>query len=72
MSANHAPVRGDRLLRLPAVQEMSGLSKTEIYRRQQSGKFPKGRKISSRVTVWIEREIVDWQTRILAGEDLVG
>lgn len=72
MSAIHAPVAGSRLLRLPAVQQMSGLSKSEIYRRQQSGQFPKGRKLSSRVTVWVEREIMEWQRTSLGLEDLIG
>jgi len=53
------------LLRLPAVKSKTGLSKTEIYRREKRGDFPARRKLSSRVTVWAEAEIDAWVAAVL-------
>jgi prophage regulatory protein len=48
------------LLRLPAVIERTGLSKTEIYRRIKAGAFPAHSKLSPKVTVWASDEIDAW------------
>ena len=51
-----------RLLRLPAVKEVTGLSRSTIY---ADPSFPQSVKIGARAVAWIEEEIRDWiDTRI--------
>jgi prophage regulatory protein len=55
------------LLRLPAVQRMVGLGRTQIYNLAKVGKFPKPIKLSERCSAWIASEIEDWiKSRIAA------
>ncbi|MER2602687.1 MAG: AlpA family phage regulatory protein [Candidatus Competibacter phosphatis] len=49
-----------KALRLPAVAEKTGLSKTHIYRLIQQGKFPPSHRLSERVSVWDEAAIDDF------------
>jgi prophage regulatory protein len=49
--------RKDRLLRLPAVRERTGLSTPTIYRRQADGTFPKSVKIGLNAVAWYESDI---------------
>jgi len=49
-----------KALRLPAVAEKTGLSKTHLYRLVQAGKFPKPIKLSERVSAWDEAAVDDW------------
>lgn len=47
-------------LRLPAVIERTGLSRTQIYRLEMAGKFPRRVKLSSSSAAFIESEIQSW------------
>ena len=49
-----------RTLRLPAVREKTGLSRTHIYRLVRQENFPKPFNLSERVSVWNEAEIDAW------------
>lgn len=49
-----------RLLRMPAVQELTGFSRTEIYKQMKDGKFPKPLKIGARSVAWTEASIEAW------------
>jgi predicted DNA-binding transcriptional regulator AlpA len=49
--------RPDRLLRKPKVLAMLGISHGALYEGMKTGRFPKGYKLSPRVTVWKESEI---------------
>jgi len=49
--------RKDRLLRLPAVRDRTGLSTPTIYRRQTEGSFPKSIKIGLNAVAWYESDI---------------
>lgn len=64
MSADAAPPLS--LLRLPAVVERTGLSKTEIYRRIRAGVFPPQLKRGSRTSVWPSDAVDAWIARDLA------
>ena len=67
-SVDYPVVPSVRFVRLPEVQAMTGLSKTEIYRRIREGSFPVQTKISSAVSVWTTVQIADWQAKmVLAG-----
>ena len=48
------------ILRLPAVQNRTGLSRSTIYLRISEGKFPKPIKLGERASGWIEKEIDQW------------
>ena len=50
-----------RLLRLPAVRAVVGLSKSSIYERVKGGRFPKPIPLGSpRVVGWLESDITRW------------
>ena len=59
----------DRLLRLPAVLEQTGLSRSEIYRQVADGRFPKPVPISERLRAWHEREVQAWIAERVAQRD---
>ena len=48
------------ILRLPAVKNRTGLSRSTIYLRISQGKFPKPVSLGGRAVGWIEVEIEDW------------
>ena len=50
----------NRLLRLPAVKESTGLSKSSIYARIAEGTFPKQISLGPRLVVWAESDIQNW------------
>jgi prophage regulatory protein len=51
-----------KLLRLSAVKDLTGLSRSSIY---ADPLFPRPVKIGPRAVAWIEKEIEDWvNTRI--------
>ena len=55
-----------KLLRLPAVREVTGLSRSTIY---ADPDFPKPVKIGPRAVAWVEAEITGWvKQRILQRE----
>lgn len=52
-----------QILKLPAVQLMTGLSRTSVYRLESEHKFPKRVRIGDGHAVgWHRHEIVDWIT----------
>lgn len=50
----------DRILRLKTVLERTGLSRSTMYRKMQSGTFPKNIQISTRCTGWRESTVNEW------------
>lgn len=59
-----------KFLRLDAVLEATGMSRSSIYRQIQAGKFPKPVKVlGERVAVWPESIIAEWQRELLAAND---
>jgi len=50
----------DRILRLKAVLERTGLSRSTMYRKMQSGTFPRNIQISTRCAGWRESAINRW------------
>jgi len=53
----HAPVR---MLRIPDVIYLTGVSRTRIYELMARGEFPARRKLSERATAWRSDEIDEW------------
>ena len=50
----------DRILRLPAVLERTGLSRSTLYRKISQGTFPKQIALSIRCAGWRESAIAAW------------
>jgi prophage regulatory protein len=50
----------DRILRLNAVLDRTGLSRSTLYRKMQAGTFPKNMQISTRCAGWRESAVEAW------------
>ena len=50
----------DRILRLPAVLDRTGLSRSTMYRKMQAGSFPKNLQLGARCAGWHESAINAW------------
>lgn len=50
----------DKHLRRPAVEEITGLSRTTIYVMMQRGEFPRPVRITGKAVAWPESVIVAW------------
>jgi len=48
------------MLRRPAVQTMTGLSTSELYRRMAEGSFPKPIKLSPKKVMWPREAVLAW------------
>ena len=65
---------GRRILRLPEVKKLTGLSSTTIWRRSSKGAFPERVRLGeprSRAVGWFEDEIHEWMdglARVKVGE----
>ena len=49
-----------RLLPLKEVCKITGLGKTNIYKKMGEGLFPKGRKVSEGCVRWLDSEVKEW------------
>lgn len=49
-----------RILRLPAVVDRTGLSRSTIYRKMDEGTFPRNMRIAGRCSGWRETAIDEW------------
>lgn len=49
-----------RLIRLPAVIEMTGYSRASIYRLMNDGAFPLCVKLGARAVAWRSTDIDEW------------
>lgn len=50
----------DRILRIRAVLNRTGLSRSTLYRKVQDGTFPKQIQIAARCTGWRESAVIEW------------
>lgn len=59
-----------RLLRLPEVLAVTGLSRARLYELKARGQFPRAVRIADRAVAWREGDIAAWiESRPLAGDD---
>ena len=49
-----------QLLRRTQVQELTGLSKTSIYKRMNEGNFPQSIALSPKPIRWVRGEVIKW------------
>jgi prophage regulatory protein len=67
VSETRPPVQRDRLLRLPQVEEVTGLKKSTLYRLMREGRFVRCVQVTPRCTAWPESLVLQWvQDRIKA------
>ncbi len=52
--------QADRILRLNAVLDRTGLSRSTLYRKVDNGTFPKQLKIAARCVGWRESAVLAW------------
>lgn len=50
----------DRIIRLPAVIERTGLSRSTLYRKIQEGSFPRQIRLAVRCAGWRESAVNEW------------
>ena len=50
----------DRILRINAVLQQTGLSRSTLYRKVQRGEFPRQIKLSERCAGWRQSSISAW------------
>ena len=50
----------NKFIRLPSVENLTGLARSTIYLRISKGEFPKPVPLGPRAVGWIEAEIFDW------------
>ncbi len=50
----------NRILRLPEVKHLTGLSRSSIYSKITQGEFPKQIRLGSRSVGWSEKEVLAW------------
>ncbi|API85847.1 helix-turn-helix transcriptional regulator [Francisella uliginis] len=49
-----------KIIRVKQVSELTGLSRTSIYRLSSFGQFPKSIKLSAYTTGWLVSEVEAW------------
>lgn len=64
------PVTADRLLRLPEVERLTGLSRSTIYDQMQKGMFPRSIKVGPRAATWSQSSIQAWIAARLEGRPM--
>lgn len=52
--------KNDRILRIRAVLQLTGLSRSTLYRKIQDGSFPKQVRIATRCAGWRESAVNSW------------
>ena len=54
------PSSAEKIVRLPAVMALTGLSRSSIYAFVEKGSFPKPLLLGERAVGWLNSEINDW------------
>ncbi|GAB7546151.1 helix-turn-helix transcriptional regulator [Cupriavidus sp. 8B] len=68
LGARDIPTDLTELVRLSTVRQITGISRPQIYRLMQLGRFPNKIKIG-RSTAWVRKEINDWVQQRIAERD---
>lgn len=50
----------EKILRLPAVKDRTGLSRSSVYEKVSAGRFPKPISLGARAVGWLESDIDAW------------
>jgi len=60
-----------KLLRRRAVEDRSGLARSSIYEKVESGEFPRPVKLGPRAVAWVEDEVTEWIEARIAEREAV-
>ncbi|WP_080966562.1 helix-turn-helix transcriptional regulator [Variovorax paradoxus] len=60
----------DRLLRLPEVERLTGLSRSAIYEQMRRGIFPRSVKAGQRTAAWPESAVQSWIAQRMNGRTI--
>lgn len=60
MATTSSTTQPRRFIKRQAVEEITGLSCSEIYRRIAAGKFPAQVPLGPKSVVWVESEVTAW------------
>jgi len=52
-----------RMLRLPEVRDITGVSRSSIYKWVDEGAFPRPKQLGARAIGWDSRELTDWMDK---------
>jgi prophage regulatory protein len=55
-----------KILRLPAVKTLTGLSRSTVYHKISIGDFPKAISLGSRAVGWLESDVEAWIEKQIA------
>lgn len=55
-----------KMLRLPSVIELTGLSRSSIYLRMSNNEFPRSVSLGGRAIAWLEEDINKWLEQCIA------
>jgi prophage regulatory protein len=61
-----------RLIKLPEVLQICGLSKSALYQKIKDGEFPAQVKLSQRSSAWVQSEVIAWANDRIAERDAHG
>lgn len=50
----------EKLIRLPAVEALTGLRRSSIYAAMQAGTFPGSVRLAARAVAWRESQVLEW------------
>ncbi|WP_114327320.1 AlpA family transcriptional regulator [Candidatus Colwellia aromaticivorans] len=62
----------NKIIRLPAVKEKTGLSRSSIYLRMTKNDFPKSISLGDRAIGWLESDIEQWLEDKIAASKSAG
>lgn len=58
-----------RIIRLPEVKNLTGISRSQIYELIKKDKFPKQINLGARAVGWLEYEVQEWIQQRIADRD---
>lgn len=56
-ASRRAPLK---LLRFPEVRQLTGLSRSTVWRLEGRGEFPRHHRIAPNVVAWLEDDVANW------------
>jgi prophage regulatory protein len=60
---------GGRLLRLPEVLRLAGISRATLWRLEREGLFPRRVQIAANIVGWSERAVLTWKADLPSAEE---
>lgn len=71
INGNYEVSNSLKIIRLPAVQNRTGLSRSAIYLKMSKGEFPSSISLGVRAVGWLEEDVSNWiRKQIQKGEQI--